>query len=380
MSHPVTRNESAAPGAAKTVRPTGTPSWTYEIRLHRSEGGPAVGREPVTAADLAEVKADAWFAAVLRRGRHHAALEETPMRILPRMDEDGACRGLLVEILNSGTARAIHPVNLAALAEVARRGTDRLRSGKVLDASEACRYSLAATRTTRPGAGPRVSALKIRARFDGPGLQILPVRPLLEEAGLEGRRENGWYPVFYTEAAYAALGRLARAGARRDPPAETGAALFGPLCGCPDTGEVFSVVCEAVPLEAAEEDRYRLAWTGASWRRIQETLRKRRETPGREAWRLLGQGHGHNFLPGDGESFCEACATRAVCTRSSVFVSDDDARWDRAVFHRQPWHLCHIFGLSARGEPVDRLFGRREGALHPRPFHRIPEFPPTEAS
>ena len=98
--------------------------------------------------------------------------------------------------------------------------------------------------------------------------------------------------------------------------------------------------------------------------------------PVTRAHRILGQCHGHNFLPAGGAPPCEVCHKLKECTRTSVFVSSDDRTWSRAVFSRQPWQLCHIFGLNARGEPTDKLFGLRDGRLLERGFHVVPNFDP----
>ncbi len=105
-------------------------------------------------------------------------------------------------------------------------------------------------------------------------------------------------------------------------------------------------------------------------------MKARQARPATRAHRILGQCHGHNFLPAGGAPPCEHCPTAKVCSRTSVFVSPDDRLWSRAVFSRQPWQLCHIFGLNARGEGVGSLFGLRDGQLLERGFHVIPEYPP----
>jgi hypothetical protein len=90
------------------------------------------------------------------------------------------------------------------------------------------------------------------------------------------------------------------------------------------------------------------------------------------AERLLGQCHGHNFLPNDGH-VCDECEKRPVCSLTSVFVSDDDSTWMRAVFARQPWALCQIYGLSARKEPLHRLYSLKDGSWQPRGYFRLPD-------
>jgi hypothetical protein len=38
--------------------------------------------------------------------------------------------------------------------------------------------------------------------------------------------------------------------------------------------------------------------------------------------------------------------------------------------------LCHIFGLTARGDKVNALFGLHDGRLQSRGFFTIPDFHP----
>jgi hypothetical protein len=97
----------------------------------------------------------------------------------------------------------------------------------------------------------------------------------------------------------------------------------------------------------------------------------RRRQPGQHALRLLGQCHGHNFLPAGAP--CAECATKPACTRTSAVLSDDDLAWSRAVFPGEPWQLGHVFGLDARGTPVEGCFGQHGGRLVARGYHVIPD-------
>ena len=60
-----------------------------------------------------------------------------------------------------------------------------------------------------------------------------------------------------------------------------------------------------------------------------------------------------------------------------MFVSAGDQTWSRAVFARQPWKLCQIFGWNARRERVEGLFGLRDGRLLERGYYVIPDFDET---
>ena len=123
---------------------------------------------------------------------------------------------------------------------------------------------------------------------------------------------------------------------------------------------------------------FSLSYSGKSWARIQAVLRARQAQPATRAQRIVGQSHGHNFLPNDGAPPCELCYKQELCARTSVFVSGDDRQWCRAVFHRQPWALCHIFGLNARHDQVDSLYGLSGGRLEERGFFVIDSFDPSE--
>ena len=90
------------------------------------------------------------------------------------------------------------------------------------------------------------------------------------------------------------------------------------------------------------------------------------------AVRMVGQSHGHNFLPCFGEKECDQCEAQQRCAATSVFVSENDLLWSRCVFSRQPWAFCQIFGLDARGTPVQQMYGFRRGRLVERGFYVLP--------
>ena len=46
----------------------------------------------------------------------------------------------------------------------------------------------------------------------------------------------------------------------------------------------------------------------------------------------------------------------------------------RAVFARQPWALCQIFGLTARKEPVHKLYSLKDACWQPRGYFLLPDF------
>jgi hypothetical protein len=180
------------------------------------------------------------------------------------------------------------------------------------------------------------------------------------------RRE---FPAFYTADALADATRHCRRGWALDPAIETGAALIGVLCSCPRTGEFFAVVTAAEPIEHAEETRLSLTFSATSWDAIEQRLEQLRKQSGCAALRLLGQAHGHPFMPAQ----CRE-DERSAIRAHTAYASSDDIAWSRSVFSREPWQLCHIFGRDSNGTAVHALHGLRNGTLMHRPFGVVQKF------
>jgi hypothetical protein len=207
-----------------------------------------------------------------------------------------------------------------------------------------------------------------------PAVQTRRLAPLLSASrrvDTDAPGGHGDYPVFFTPAARERAERIARAGADRSPPVETGGLLIGPLCSCPESGELFAVVVDVLDARHAEATTYSLTYSGRTWSRIQALLRVRQLHPVTHGLRILGQVHGHSFLPAAGLPPCAACAHAPTCRRTSAVLSEDDLAWCRAVFHAEPWQLSQLFGLNARGEPVEAFFGQRAGSLAARGYRLL---------
>jgi hypothetical protein len=268
--------------------------------------------------------------------------------------------------------------SIRSLRHVAQRAARRLQAEGVLQPLQTYVYELhAAPEKPSEAPGPKEHvAFRTTLKQHAPELLALPLPELLAQAKAVGE-VSGVYPVFYTEEAWARAELLSRRGAARKPAVETGGVLAGPLCACPGTGEVFAVISDVYGVEEADERGLALSYSGGSWARIESALQKTRERVGLPAHRMLGQCHGHNFIPAVDQALCGDCTQRhSGCACSSVFVSEDDLKWSRAVFSHQPWQLCHIFGLTAQGHPAHGLFGQRDGRLEIRGFYTIPAFHP----
>jgi hypothetical protein len=219
-----------------------------------------------------------------------------------------------------------------------------------------------------------LAAFDVEARNHLPVLLSVPMAPLLQRAEAVGPVDDETWKVFYTEDALAGAESFARKGARLQPPVETGAVLVGGLFSCPETHDLFVVVIDVLEVMDAQQEEFALTYSGKTWARIQAVMRAKRAHPATRSHRLLGQVHGHSFLPLDGAEPCEDCALRAVCSRTTAFLSLDDLAWCRAVFRREPWQLSQIFGLDARGEGVEAFYGQRGGRLVPRSYSVLETF------
>jgi hypothetical protein len=353
------------------------PPVALAVALRADEDGPELTREPASEADLLDAHSEFWLHGCLRKGRPDVRLEEFPYRLVPLLKDGGPrCSGFALEDGADDRPTIRCEFSIHALGDVAERAAERLRATKQLKTGDLYYYEVIADRRPRPsGAGQADDVLFTVTAKPAPLTYLtLPLAPLLKKARTVGELDEHTYPVFYTEEVLARAERFARKGGDSTPPIETGAVLVGPLCHCPETGEFFGVVCDALEVHDAEKTQFSLTYSSKSWARIQAVMKARQSQAATRAHRILGQCHGHNFLPANGAPPCEHCLKVKVCTRTTVFVSADDRTWTRAVFSRQPWQLCHIYGLNARNEKVEGLFGLRDGRLVERGYHVIPEF------
>lgn len=349
------------------------------IVLRLAQDGPELAREPVGPSDLVDAVSELWLEESLRNGDTGTALDEVPVRLRPERAGSGqACTGYFLESPGADGRTVQRRFSVFSLEHVARRAAERMAGEGKLQASDVFYYHIACDEAAGAGAGRPLDVSL-------PEVQTRPLEPLAIELAPLLRRARpvgpaaatpSPYGVFYTAAALAAAERCARRGAEHHPPVETGGVLVGFLCSCPVSGEFFAVVVEVLEAQDADQTAYSLAFSARTWTRIRAVMEARQRHAATRGLRIVGQCHGHNFIPADGAPPCPDCARRTVCTRSSVFVSLDDWNWNRAVFRRQPWQLCHIFGLNARHERDQGLFGLRDGRLLERGYHVLEDFDP----
>ena len=346
------------------------------VRLFKDHGAPVLAHEPVLLADISDVASEAWRDGCLRAGHPNVRLSEAPMRLSPILAEgsDSRCAGFKLE-LTMPNGKTTHRVfTFYCLRPVADRAMAPLLEAGVLKLGESYLFEVVVDPRGPALNHPPPNGIAVTMSLRSTALSYLrvPLRQLLERATPVALRDDQVPPVFYTQKAFAKSEACARRGAEAD--VESGGALFGSLAACPETGEFFTIIHDVIEVQDADEKKFSLAYSSRSWLRLQNTQQARQATFPLRADRLLGQTHGHPFRPNDGK-VCAECEKRATCTLTSAWASPDDQMWHKTVFARQPWALCHIFGLSARGEPVHQLFGLKDGRLQARGYYLLPDFP-----
>jgi len=345
------------------------------VGLRRAADAPPLACAPVSAPDLSEVASEAWRDGCLRAGRPQVPLAGTPMVLAPILADgsEDRCAGFSLQLALPGGQASSVAFTFHCLRHVAERAIAQLVEVRVLKQGETCLFDVVVdprqTPPRPPGGEPTVARFSLRT----PPLTYLTVslRKLLARATPVALLDDEVFPVFYTQEAFARCEACARRGEKAG--VESGGALFGSLASCPESGEFCAIIRDVIEIQDADEAKFSLAYSSRSWHRLQQIQQARQTAFPQHADRLLGQAHGHPFRPNDGK-LCAECEKRATCMLSSAWVSQDDQSWHRAVFARQPWALCHVFGLTARGEPVHQLFGLKDGGLKSRGFYLLPDF------
>jgi len=374
-------NPSANPSPGTVVAdavPVRSPVLDVVLRL---ESGLVLACEPVRVDDLSAHIAETWRDGCLRKGRPSVPLNsaEIWLRPLLKSARKNVCAGFALEARLPDVEVVSSVFTNRSLNAVAQRAADRLLKTGRLKTGQEYAYEI----HFRPDARPELEAdvdggeVEFEITDHSPTLSWLevPLPALLKQGRMCNEIAEDAFHVFFTASAFARAEQFARKGANAPSPVETAAALVGVLCSCPETGDAFVVVTDTYEIMAAEQTVYSVTLSHESWRRILTTIAARAaKCP---AIRLLGQAHGHNYLPGGGQT-CEACPTRPVCDMNNVFASEDDNTWTRAHFAGQPFALCAIFGLSARADRLHEIFTQHNARLRRRGYFVIPDFKPEQ--
>lgn len=156
--------------------------------------------------------------------------------------------------------------------------------------------------------------------------------------------------------------------ARRASEREVGGVLLGHLRREEDSGKLFLEITCQVPAEHTEATGTSVTFTPATWARVRDVVELRGEGE-----IIAGWVHSHPFR------FCPECPlpTPADCLAKVVFYSADDEFLMEQIFAR-PFMVGLLTAVEPRLEqalghlPV-RLYGWRQGEIHPRGFEVIEE-------
>jgi hypothetical protein len=140
-----------------------------------------------------------------------------------------------------------------------------------------------------------------------------------------------------------------------------------------DDSTLDSDVEDVIEASGSEGTTYTLTFTAKTWARIQAVLAARQRHPATRNQRVLGQVHGHSFLPYNSGETCDGCPSQGKCQLSTAFLSEEDRGWCRSVFPREPWQLSHVFGLTPRREPINAFYGQRSTLLERRGYYVLDE-------
>ena len=361
---------------AASIKPAATGSWRLELSIQLEPNGACeVTREDIVQADLIDMQGEAWRENWLRKGYTDVAMEDLDFEVIPVFDQTGSgvAASLILRSTGPNGAVANLPFSIFALSQAAARAANRLMISGVLGAGDLYYYRVIPRRLTDKQPATPTDAKKnstcgfsLHEEKNTPlTLLQLALPPLLANAkavNVDDERKRA--PILYTVDALTQAERLARRGAKFQPPVETGALLVGAICTCPQTNECFSLITHVIELLDTQAAKYSLTLSGRTWQRIEKVIRTMQDQPETRCHRIIGQCHGHNFKP-----------LEATGLATSAFISADDQLWNNAVFNRQPHQLCHIFGLYEDLSKDERLFGLEDGRLLERGYYVIPEFP-----
>src|ERR1041385_1095636 len=358
--------------------PQSDPAAALALALHADPNGPVIAREPVSDADLVDILSEAWRDTCLRKGLPQVPLTGLNARLLPirKHENSPRCSGFNIEVSVPTGKPAQCEFSIFSLEPVASRAGQRLKETGVLAPGANYYYEVQVDDSPRRDATPASGAFIVKEQ---PLTWLkVPLRPLLEAAtAVDMELDESCFPVFYTRGAFAKAEQFSRKGAPANPRFESGGMLCGSLCSCADSGEMFAVVTDVLEAVEVEQTEYSLSYSSQCWTRIARIMKARQAAAPQRAERILGQAHGHNFLPNNGVT-CEACPKKETCDLLNTQHSEADQQWVRAVFSRQPWAVCHIFGLAARGDKHNAAYTQKDGRLQRRGYFLLPDFKPEQ--
>jgi hypothetical protein len=354
--------------------------WRLKIVIRSSPNGPIIIEEIVRDSDLWDLYTEMWREGCLRKGYMEVSISDLTYYLEPIFENDSnisdnqVCKGFTIEITNPGNDLkrkefSVYSLDLVALRIL--RGMVKTKNRKKENQlyynviaylqKESCEYEQNAY-------DGNAKCFRVKVKESKPLNYVrLSLESLFAQAGYK-KIEDDAYPVFYTNTAFEKAEKIARKGAYINPSVETGALLIGVLGSCPKTKEFYAIIKDVFEFSEADQSMYSLTPSSRTWKCVQDYIGALRQHSETCLYKILGQCHGHNFIPEISKDSDNKCVV------SSVFVSMDDRLWNNAVFNREPCQLCHIFGFDQNGDKVDSLFGLKDGHLLQRGYYLLSEF------
>jgi len=345
-----------------------TRSFGLSLEILTAADGPVLDVELISDIDLVDCVGELWMDAFLRRGRPDVPRESMSVRLIPAKKKGapdagaplGAvlCDGFILET-EGGDGTPIRRVFLPeSLKLAALRAAGRLLERGVLDKDQTFHYRLRVEPPLDPVDHPAPESRPVaRAKSLPLRYRLAPLAPFLKASLEVDKGAGSLHSIIYYRSALEQAERASRRGAAFNPPVETGAFLIGSLCSCPDTGEFFCLVEDALQADDTEGTLTSLTFSSKTWSRFQAIIKARRRQPETATHQLIGSAHAHSFLPCT-PAACLKCPDLGRCSTlsSSAFLSLDDVRWMKSVFPGEPWSFAHVFGLTGEGEPAEALY------------------------
>jgi hypothetical protein len=387
MGHIATVEASSRRGAPLKLATTPDGETLIVAVAGKDDGKTSIlALEAVLQTDVTSARDETWWIGV-RTGRLPPDLNSLSMKLLPgRRQQRYLVDGYTLE-LGDATHSFSQRFSVQSLTETAQRALARLIQKKQFNEDAKVHYFLICQKVTQQ-AGPKESVahdpqqdVRVRA--------VTCHEPLpLEEASLDeylelsepmaeaqaaepvGQDTVLHMPVFFQSDVWAKGHQFARRG----NDLESAGIWTGRLIRDSKTPEVFLVVDACIDAQHADEERYSVTFSGATWSRVRHVLQQRRHRLNRPNEIILGSVHGHNFTPGtqeDGDRLCDECPHLPTCRKTTAVLSTDDLAWHRSVFAAQPYAILALWGWTARQEEVWQCYSLAGATLISRPIRML---------
>ena len=336
--------------------------------------------EAAFQSDLTPARDKTWWDGV-RAGRLPPDLGRLSMKLTsgPRQEAD-LVDDFILELSDEGHSFE-HHFSVDSLSQTAERALERLLNKKetTLNEDSKISYFLVARHIEQDRATDQPAQVRARIRREPLMLEEAPLEQYLrnseplaaaQAAAPTGPGSTLQMPVFFKADSWAKGHQFARRG----NDLESAGIWTGRLMRDTKSPEVFMVVDACIDAKYADEEKYSVTFSGATWSRVRQVLQQRRRRLNRPQEIILGSVHGHNFTPGSKEGagrLCDTCPDLSACRKTTAVLSMDDLKWHKSVFAAQPYAMLTLWGWTARKEEVWQCYSMAGATLISRPVRML---------